>query len=227
VRDLAKTDGRVAAEHWFVETLKSQSGTVPTDLSGAVLFTGKGEKLTLVSTGSGAAGSLTYYIAPERRRVAARLIDTLPRGYEYPRREENRAFLVGLALTLTAAQAGATTSSSASEATKVRAVLATQTRLFNQQRWRPLYRTLAPRVRSRCPYRRFVDEVGLARVVAGRMALHNIVVHVAGRRASATYTQLAGGKVVAVMTVKNPDKFVRIGDRWFDDLDYGSPCSDG
>jgi hypothetical protein len=90
VRDLAKTDGRVAAEHWFVETLKSQSGTVPTDLSGAVLFTGKGEKLTLVSTGSGAAGSLTYYIAPERRRVAARLIDTLPRGYEYPRREENR-----------------------------------------------------------------------------------------------------------------------------------------
>jgi hypothetical protein len=56
------------------------------------------------------------------------------------------------------------------------------------------------------------------------MALQHVVVHVAGRRASATYRQLAGGKVVGVMTVKNPDKFVRIGDRWFDDLDAGSPC---
>jgi hypothetical protein len=26
------------------------------------------------------------------------------------------------------------------------------------------------------------------------------------------------------MTAKNPDKFVRIGKRWFDDLDAGSPC---
>jgi len=57
------------------------------------------------------------------------------------------------------------------------------------------------------------------------MALRHVVVRVAGKRATATYQQLAGGKVVAAMTAKRPDKFVRIGNRWFDDLDWGSPCT--
>lgn len=135
------------------------------------------------------------------------------------------SLLILFAVAFTAGQAFATTSSSASEATKVRAVLVNQTRLWNQARWKPMYRTLAPRVRTRCPYPRFVEQVKLYRTVLGRLALRNIVVRVAGRHASATYQQVAAGKVVGVMTVKHPDKFVRIGDRWFDDLDSGSPCS--
>jgi len=135
-------------------------------------------------------------------------------------------FLIVLfAVALTAGQAGATTSTSASEATKVRAALANQMSLYNQARWRPMYRTFAPRVRSRCPYPEFVAEVKAIRGVFGRMALRHVVVRVAGKRATATYQQLAGGKVVAAMTAKRPDKFVRIGNRWFDDLDWGSPCT--
>ena len=134
--------------------------------------------------------------------------------------------LVLFALAIMAGQAVATTSSSASEATRVRALLANQTRLWNQARWKPMYRTLAPRVRTRCPYPRFVEQVKLDRVLVGRLALRNVRVRVAGRHASATYQQIAaGGKVVGAITVKHPDKFVRIGDRWFDDLDSGSPCS--
>jgi hypothetical protein len=45
------------------------------------------------------------------------------------------------------------------------------------------------------------------------------------QQASATYQQVAAGKVVGTMTAAHPDKFVRIGDRWFDDLDSGSPCA--
>jgi hypothetical protein len=97
--------------------------------------------------------------------------------------------------------------------------------LWNQARWKPMYATLAPRVRSRCPYPRFVVEVKVSRALVGRVALRNVVVRVAGRHASATYQQLAGGEVVGAITAKHPDKFVRIGDRWFDDLDSGSPCA--
>jgi hypothetical protein len=89
-----------------------------------------------------------------------------------------------------------------------------------------LYRTYTKRVRARCPYPRFVEDVKLFRtLVGGRIALRNVRVRVAGRRASATYQMVAGGKVVSAMTAKHPDMFVRIGDRWFDDLDSGSPCS--
>jgi hypothetical protein len=138
------------------------------------------------------------------------------------------ALLVGLALALTAGQASAVSSGRTSEATKVRAVLVNQMRLYNQARWRPMYRTFAPRVRSRCPYPRFVVEMkGIKALVGGPMAVRRVVVRVSGRRATATYQQLAGGKVFASVTANRPDKFVRIGDRWFDDLDYGSPCSDG
>lgn len=64
-------------------TIKFQSGTGPTDITGAinvpvngsfvamanlensaVFFAGLGEKLTIVSTGSGANGWLNYYILP-------------------------------------------------------------------------------------------------------------------------------------------------------------------
>ena len=133
-------------------------------------------------------------------------------------------FLVLLAVALTAGRAAAIDSSSTSEATKVRALLATQTRLFNRSQWRPMYRTLAPRVRARCPYPRFVQEMQVFRTEGGRMTIRNVHVRVAGRHASATYTQLAGGKVAGVIPAKSPDKFVRIGRRWFDDLDAGSPC---
>ena len=142
-----------------------------------------------------------------------------------PMRKLPLFLLVLFALAIMAGQAVATTSPSASEATKVRALLVNQTRLWNQARWKPMYRTLAPRVRSRCPYPRFVEEVKFDRALVGRLALRNVVVRVAGRHASATYQQVAAGKVVGAMTVKHPDKFVRIGDRWFDDLDSGSPCS--
>ena len=89
-----------------------------------------------------------------------------------------------------------------------------------------MYRTLAPRVRSRCPYPRFVGEMKVMQALTGgRVVIRNIVVRVSGRRASAAYKMVAGGEVVGAPTVKNPDKFVRIGDRWFDDLDSGTPCS--
>jgi hypothetical protein len=134
-------------------------------------------------------------------------------------------FLSLLAFALPLGNAGAVNSNSAGEPTKVRSLLVYQTGLFNQAQWNALYRTYTPRVRSRCPYRRFVREMnGLRALIGGRIGLRNVVVRVTGRRAAATYQFVARGKVVSAMTAKHPDIFVRIRERWLDDLDSGSPC---
>ena len=137
------------------------------------------------------------------------------------------AFLAVLfAFALTAGEAVPIDSNSKSESAKVRSLLVYQTRLFNEARWRPMYRTYAPRVRSRCSYSRFVQEAKQFRaLVGGPIALRNIRVRVAGRRASSTYQMVSGGKVIGGMTAKRPDSFIQIQGRWFDDLDSGSPCS--
>lgn len=165
---------------------------------------------------------------------AARNSEPLATPTGHPVHELSKKAAVGVSLllascafALTAGRAAATTSGSMSETTKVRVLLVNQTRLFNQSRWRPMYRTYAPRVRSRCPYPRFVAELKAYRVSFGRLTLRNVRVRVSGRQASATYQQVASGKVVSAMTRTHPDKFVRIGDRWFDDFDSGSPCSTG
>ena len=128
-------------------------------------------------------------------------------------------------LGLAAGTAGAGSSSSASEATKVRALLGYQARLINGSRWAALYRTYTSRVRARCPYRQFVAEMKTMRiVVGGPVSLRNVRIRVAGRRATASYQIIARGQVVSNMTARRPDIFTRLNGRWLDDVDSGSPC---
>jgi hypothetical protein len=116
-------------------------------------------------------------------------------------------------------------SGSGSEKAKVRSLLAYQTRLTNEARWAQLYRTYAPHVRARCPYRRFAAAMNTIRtLVGGRISLRRVRIRVTGQRASATYEIVSRGHVVSSMRLRRPDLFVRIGGRWFDDSDAGSPC---
>jgi hypothetical protein len=108
---------------------------------------------------------------------------------------------------------------------QVRSLLAYQTRLINQRRWAPLYRTYSPRVRARCPYRRFAAIMHTIRtLIGGRIAVRRLRVHVAEDEASATYEVVSRGRVVSRMTARRPDLYVRINGRWFDEADAGSPC---
>ena len=107
----------------------------------------------------------------------------------------------------------------------VRALLAQQTRFINQAQWAQLYRTQAPRVRARCPFRRFAAAMNTIRtLVGGRISLRKVRISVSGRRAAATYEVVVRGQVVSSSRTRNPDLFIRIGGRWFDDADAGSAC---
>jgi hypothetical protein len=54
------------------------------------------------------------------------------------------------------------------------------------------------------------------------VATRNIVVRVSGRRAFVVYRIFAGSKLIGAATA-NPHLYARIGDRWFDDVDSGTP----
>ena len=111
------------------------------------------------------------------------------------------------------------------EKAKVRALLAHQTQLINQARWAQLYRTQAPQVRARCPFRRFAAAMNTIRtLVGGRISLRKVRIQVSGARASATYDVVVRGQVISSSRTRNPDLFIRIGGRWYDDADAGSAC---
>ncbi len=114
--------------------------------------------------------------------------------------------------------------STTTEAAKVRAQLLYEVRLTNQARWRPMWRTYSPRVRSGCSYTRFVAGMRVIRAAYGPFSLRNLAVRVRGQRAFVTYQIIGRGKVVGGAAARKPDVFVRIGDRWFDDFDAGGEC---
>ena len=132
------------------------------------------------------------------------------------------------ALTGAASQpAGARSTSPASEAAKVRAIVVQEVRLYNQKRWRAQWRLFTPRVRSHCSYQRFLVVTRSIRNAYGVMRLHRIAVRVTGRRGFAAYSVVLKGRLVATATAKNPDVFTRIGGRWFDDFDADGLCPSG
>ena len=115
----------------------------------------------------------------------------------------------------------------ASEATKVRVLLAQEITLFNDTRWRSMWPLYAPRIRSRCSYTRFVAQMKPLRRATGRVALRAVSIRVTGTHAAVSYRIVAKGKVVGGTTVRNPDLFARVGGRWFDDFDPDGLCPSG
>jgi hypothetical protein len=113
---------------------------------------------------------------------------------------------------------------SSSEAAKVRALLLTQMAQFNRGQWRALWLTYTPRVRSRCSYRQFVAREQASRAAYAPIRIRRVAIRVQGARAFATYQMLVRGQVVGGPTPRNPDVYARIGGRWLDDIDAGSPC---
>ena len=128
------------------------------------------------------------------------------------------ATVAGLALPVSASAATPPT-----EAAKVRAVIVRQNQLFNAANWRALYRLYTPRYRAACPYGRFVAGNREARAILGRIATRNIVVRLRGNRALLSYRGFAHGRLVITVRQSRPDVYVRIGGRWYDELDYLTP----
>lgn len=138
-------------------------------------------------------------------------------------RRLKRMTLLG-ALTAVLAFAVAMPATGDGAATTPRGTLLYQTRLFNAGNWPAMYRTFTRRFRASCPYRTFVAEGNAARKALGRLSVRNVGVRITRNRAALTYQQLAQGKVIATVTRRHPDLYVRIGGRWYDEMDSVTAC---
>lgn len=132
-------------------------------------------------------------------------------------------------LVLSAATAGLAVAAAApatgtGEALTPRGALLYQTRLFNAGNWPALYRTYTRRFRASCPYRTFVAEGRTARNAVGRLSVRNIRVRVTRNRAALTYQNVAQSTVIQTVTRRHPDIYVRIGGRWYDEVDTVTSC---
>jgi len=110
--------------------------------------------------------------------------------------------------------------------TEVRATLLHQSRLFKQQRWRALYRTMTPRLRARCPYARFVrTQRENYSILGSNFQIRNIRVRAeTATRAIAAYSFVKNGQTVVRVTFRHRDVYVKMGGRWLDEVDRVSGC---
>jgi hypothetical protein len=107
-----------------------------------------------------------------------------------------------------------------------RATIRLQASLLKQAKWREMYATYTPRFRRSCTYARFVRNGRQTRQILGpEFELRGIRVRMETRtRALLAYTFARGRRTLARVTFQHRDVYVRIGSRWFDELDRVSTC---
>jgi hypothetical protein len=131
--------------------------------------------------------------------------------------------VIGLAAAARDASAGG-----GADARTVTKLLRTQTTLFNGGRWQALWRTYTPRFRRGCSYRLWRrEQQALRRAIGARITVRGIRARVTGRRAAVTYTLLLGDRGVVVVRPAQPDLYVKVGRRWFDEGDGITTCRAG
>lgn len=130
-----------------------------------------------------------------------------------------RLFLAGLVVALLAPAALA-------QGSTPKATITQQASLFKQGKWKALYATYTPRFRRACPYSRFVTGQRRARSVLGtNFQLGGIRVRMETRtRAVVAYRFVRNGQTIANVTFSHRDLYVKIGSRWYDQLDRVTSC---
>jgi hypothetical protein len=120
----------------------------------------------------------------------------------------------------------AVSGASEQQAVHPRTVLLRQATLLKQAKWREMYATYTARFRRTCPYAAFVRNARRTRQVLGpEFELRGIRVRMeTPRRALLAYTFARGRRTIATVTFQHRDVYVRIGSRWFDELDRVSTC---
>jgi hypothetical protein len=136
-----------------------------------------------------------------------------------------RFALVALAVML--AVPAVVSAAAPSDTAAVRSVLLRQAALMKQGKWRQMYATYTPRFRGRCPYARFVRGGQQTRRILGpnfRLDQIQIRLGPGGRRALAAYRFVRNGRPLVAVRFSDGDTYVKIGNRWFDELDRVSAC---
>jgi hypothetical protein len=129
------------------------------------------------------------------------------------------AILVSLAVALVAPAA------SAQRATP-KATLLQQVALLKQAKWRAMYATYTQRFRRSCPYSKFVaGQREGRRVIGTRFSVTGIRVRAeTATRAIVAYRIVREGRTLGEVRLRDRDIYVRIGSRWYDELDRVTTC---
>jgi hypothetical protein len=109
------------------------------------------------------------------------------------------------------------------------AVLRTQTQLAANRDWPGLYATYSPGQQAACSYDRFLAKVVPARDAvpdfnASKVTFDRVRVRIDGDHAAVSYVQLYDGQPVGTIGTSEPDVYIRINGRWYDDVDTHKPC---
>lgn len=113
-----------------------------------------------------------------------------------------------------------------SDEAEVRALIVRSLELTRAENWRELYKLYSPRFREECPYN---DFLALSAAAVGldlaELGVDEIDVWVEGDTAYATYILTYEGKDIYAVTENDPDIFIRLDGRWYDEVDSHTKCS--
>jgi hypothetical protein len=115
----------------------------------------------------------------------------------------------------------------AKDESEVRALIARQMKLFQQENWRELYQTYSPRFREDCSYNDFLDGASSASLLGfdpGEADIDELDVRIEGTTAYATYIQTYEGQDIEAVTEDDPDLYVKIDGKWYDEVDSHTEC---
>ena len=109
------------------------------------------------------------------------------------------------------------------------AVLRRQIQLVADRDWVNLYASYSSAQQAACPYDSFLNKVAIARDArpdfnASKVTFDRVRVRIDGDHASLSYVELYEGQPVGTVGTSNPDVYVRIDGRWYDDVDSHKPC---
>jgi len=110
---------------------------------------------------------------------------------------------------------------------EVRVFVARQMNLFQQGDWRELYQTYSPRFQEDCSYNDFLGEVSSASLWGfdpGDVGMDELEVRVEGNVAYTTYIQTYEGRDIKAVTEDDPDLYVKIDGKWYDEVDSHTEC---
>lgn len=110
---------------------------------------------------------------------------------------------------------------------QVRALFNQQQNLLHDKNWRELYQTYSPAFQDECSYSQFLKSAqatSASGVSWDNLDYANLKIRVSGSKAYLTYTVTYGGENVHVASEEDPDIFIRISGRWYDEVDSHTEC---
>jgi hypothetical protein len=112
-----------------------------------------------------------------------------------------------------------------SDEAQVRRILELELELMRGHDWRELYELYSPALHEECSYDEFLGAWQYSSDVdLYTLDYDDLEVQVEGTRAYATYILTYGGEDVHAASEQDPDIFIRIDGRWYDEVDSHTKC---